>query len=509
MRRGAILVILASLLLVSPGCIEELGYQVQPVEQLYVCPTGESVSDPNLCPKVTIVPSTASPEPTTTASPTTLAPTTAAPSTTTQPPKNVEDTYHELQNQYLKESREFGIYYEAGNYGEAKKHAIEAKRINAELLLLINENKYGNFADRDLWSVRELIVKGNDYLDSYRLKIIDALESKDTISDEEFISKLKSAIDPLLNNLNTFYLWKKNYPHIWSEENQNAFNSNAMLYEQLNQMINRYYDSLGDLNYKYYYHINPNDPTIIKITDELTTGLTDKNEIKWTLLNYVRTNVNYKHDPKWQTDWIRPPAYTITKGWGDCDDIAVLLHSLYLRSGVDSKFALVDTDGDGYTDHAAVTTIDEGDKRIIWDATCANCPSSAPPDVEDWVIDSEAKDIDEYLKKYPPIVWFYTEYTLDSYNNHNATYRIGIEVHNDGRADAKDLTIWVGLATEEGMIWDQDLSTPKDLGTSSLTRTLYLTAPRGVTTRVETSVSGSNFETLEDKSDWFNTLPKK
>ncbi len=103
MRKGIIILGIILLVLVSSGCTSPLStletYMRLSPSALVICPTGEKVSDPSLCPKGTTTPSTTMPVPvyTTTLAPTpvyttTLAPTpvyttTLAPTPeTTQPP---------------------------------------------------------------------------------------------------------------------------------------------------------------------------------------------------------------------------------------------------------------------------------------------------------------------------------------------------------------------------------------------------------------------------------------
>ena len=77
--KGTIIILgLILMVLISLGCISQ-------TETLYVCSTGEKVSDTNLCPKVTSTPPTTTPIPSTRA-PTTQLPTTTPSPTTTVPP---------------------------------------------------------------------------------------------------------------------------------------------------------------------------------------------------------------------------------------------------------------------------------------------------------------------------------------------------------------------------------------------------------------------------------------
>lgn len=67
---------------------------------------------------------------------------------------------------------------------------------------------------------------------------------------------------------------------------------------------------------------------------------------------WVSHNVRYVSDP-YGFEFVSDPLTTIAIKAGDCDDIAVLLTSMYRSVGLRSAIGLIDTNGDGLADHAA------------------------------------------------------------------------------------------------------------------------------------------------------------
>lgn len=57
----------------------------------------------------------------------------------------------------------------------------------------------------------------------------------------------------------------------------------------------------------------------------------------------------------------------LNTGFGDCDDYAVLLESLYESSGLDAALTLVNTDADAEADHIACFVYWPGDVQLFID----------------------------------------------------------------------------------------------------------------------------------------------
>jgi hypothetical protein len=128
--------------------------------------------------------------------------------------------------------------------------------------------------------------------------------------------------------------------------------------------------------------VDPANPQVARITDELKSGISDEDAVLATLHTYVRNNTNYTFDPSIQTDWVQPPGYTLITGYGDCDDKSVLLASMFLRAGVDGvEMCSVDMDGDSGWDHETVGVYRQGVSRRFYDPTLENATEAIP----DWL----------------------------------------------------------------------------------------------------------------------------
>jgi len=183
--------------------------------------------------------------------------------------------------------------------------------------------------------------------------------------DYDALNYINNNAKPKMQNIIFhLYILKKEYSKYYSI-NEDAVEN----YKQMNQGYNQLYDIFyKDFDAKYFLQVDANDPTVIYQTDRLTSGLggNDK-EISWKIFNFVRDNIQYKHDPNWKTDWVQSPAITLFSGEGDCDDFAVLLASMFMRAGM-SDVGLCFSDK-----HAWINANGYG-----WDATCKNCESSVP-----------------------------------------------------------------------------------------------------------------------------------
>ena len=86
----------------------------------------------------------------------------------------------------------------------------------------------------------------------------------------------------------------------------------------------------------------------------------------WIVNAWVAKNINYVRDPNFEL--VQRPEETLKLRAGDCDDVAVLLASMYEALGLKTKFALVDTNGDGVADHIAVLARYSGTAKKFLDA---------------------------------------------------------------------------------------------------------------------------------------------
>ena len=87
-------------------------------------------------------------------------------------------------------------------------------------------------------------------------------------------------------------------------------------------------------------YVTPNDPTVDRVyalLDVRMSGMTDYERADY-LLKFVQDNVIYVNDESayhlW--DYVQMPAETLYLGRGDCEDMAFLLYTLYLKAGLDA-----------------------------------------------------------------------------------------------------------------------------------------------------------------------------
>lgn len=91
----------------------------------------------------------------------------------------------------------------------------------------------------------------------------------------------------------------------------------------------------------------------------------DANEPVWKIFainKWIYENIKYVSDPAGM-DYIANAVETIQVGAGDCDDFAVLSTTMMESVGIDAAYTLVDTDGDGVTDHASTIVYYSGTAR--------------------------------------------------------------------------------------------------------------------------------------------------
>jgi len=83
---------------------------------------------------------------------------------------------------------------------------------------------------------------------------------------------------------------------------------------------------------------------------------------------------------------------------------------------------------------------------------------------------------------------------------------MNFQINNIGALTAKDVTIWAGLDTGNGKVYDQDKSNFFDLSSDhNYVENLQLDVHKGVKTRILIRIGGSNFETIQQESEWFET----
>ncbi len=272
------------------------------------------------------------------------------------------------------------LYYTTNQYEEGKSKIMECRKVVSNGLIEANKLVRDSATPKD--EVKAFMLD-LDRCDKILTAIYLALSLSDTTSDEEKIQLIAQVENALRDSLYCVYKMENQYPHTryyerfyetQKEEVDEEIKSIVDIHNQFNQVVNEYYDAEYGLEAKYFYQVNPNDPIIIDITDNLVEDILDQEEIKWKLFEFVRENVQYKYDPNWRTDWVQQPAITLLYGKGDCEDHSVLLASMFMRAGIsDVGLCYVDTNGDTTYDHMLLYV-----GNIGWDATCKDCDDSAP-----------------------------------------------------------------------------------------------------------------------------------
>jgi transglutaminase-like putative cysteine protease len=82
-----------------------------------------------------------------------------------------------------------------------------------------------------------------------------------------------------------------------------------------------------------------NDDELTTLAQTILLGIPNKAFYRETraLFNWVRNNIRYALDPQ-STEYIRDPDQTLALGWGDCDDMCILLASLLTHAGHYARF---------------------------------------------------------------------------------------------------------------------------------------------------------------------------
>jgi transglutaminase-like putative cysteine protease len=86
----------------------------------------------------------------------------------------------------------------------------------------------------------------------------------------------------------------------------------------------------------------------------------------WIVNAWVAKNIHYVPDPNFEL--VQNPEETLRLRAGDCDDVAVLIASIYNALGLRTKFALVDTNGDWKIDHIAALVHYSGTTKNFLDS---------------------------------------------------------------------------------------------------------------------------------------------
>lgn len=88
-------------------------------------------------------------------------------------------------------------------------------------------------------------------------------------------------------------------------------------------------------------YIKSDHSAVIRISSEIARpSLTDQERIN-TTYRFVRDNITYIDDPPIIGDYLQPPEETIERGYGDCEDVSILLVSLLRNQGFNASVDVI------------------------------------------------------------------------------------------------------------------------------------------------------------------------
>ncbi len=103
-----------------------------------------------------------------------------------------------------------------------------------------------------------------------------------------------------------------------------------------------------------------------------------------TIFQYVQSNIRYTQDIN-GVETIQYPENTLEFGYGDCDDMALLLASMLESIGHPTRFAAVGFEIQNQFEHVVVQTL-IGTRWVTLDATEPNAMGWEPPDIITWLV---------------------------------------------------------------------------------------------------------------------------
>jgi hypothetical protein len=199
---------------------------------------------------------------------------------------------------------ELSNYLTTLEYEKAQMQISKCRMITTDALTTLNRFKREHPSMKEELAVSELDISGDNCL-------LNAVYTMTTFNrnpsmDEEYSENLIKAgqVELLLRNTlyYSYYKPKKEYTHTKyykrfhesrKKEIEDSTKFIVELHNQINQEINSYYDMEYGWHAKYFFQIDPNDPVIVDITDNLVKGLSDQESIKWRLFEFVRDEVEY------------------------------------------------------------------------------------------------------------------------------------------------------------------------------------------------------------------------
>jgi transglutaminase-like putative cysteine protease len=128
------------------------------------------------------------------------------------------------------------------------------------------------------------------------------------------------------------------------------------------------------------------DLTIRQLAAGLIQGVTAKDftsEVD-TIFQWVRDNIRYTLDIN-NVETLQTPINTLNFGYGDCDDMSMLLAAMLESVGHPCQFVAVALEEADQFDHVFVRTM-IGDNWVSLDPTEPNAMGWEPPGIVSWLI---------------------------------------------------------------------------------------------------------------------------
>jgi hypothetical protein len=214
-------------------------------------------------------------------------------------------------------------------------------------------------------------------------------------------------------------------------------------------------------------------------------------------LPYTTDNVTTPYD-----EYPRYPLETLVDNGGDCEDTSILTAVLLQRLG----YGVVLLE---FPNHMAVGVSCEEGVGAYFEDDYGNKFCYLETTGSGWEIGEipfqyqDSRAILRYLIAKPILNIEWNSKAIDS-DIFKVVYEMTINATNEGSADAKNTTLWVGFdSTTEGKVWNQNTGKSYDIRPSeSLNSIVTLSIPRNVYTRLHIVVYGDNFLPQERVSEW-------
>jgi hypothetical protein len=290
---------------------------------------------------------------------------------------------------------------------------------------------------------------------------------------------------------------QKNYS--WSFKNKNWFWQPIFPLSAYNYFKNKPRPATND------YSVYATDPIDDQIIAQLVGIFKESGFEKYDMVEFVAAFIqNLPYIPDNATspldEWPKYPLETLVDGGGDCEDSSILAAVLLNEIGFDVVLiALPNHMGIGIRcDGNGTYFVDNyGNKYCYLETTGRGWKIGQLPD------EYRNKPAKIYYLVPKPVLNYFSSAAPISYSYNTVTFKIDVRIWNEGTAEAKNITIWVGfdVPEQENMVQNQTNLTILQPG-QNVTISVPLTISRGRQIRLHVSVWADNVEKQESFSEW-------